>query len=81
MIEAFESAVRDHPEILDCFYVAGSNDYLIRFTYNDAADLERFHAEVLDAPARRAALELDAGAARLLKKRPPCVSDLALTLT
>jgi DNA-binding Lrp family transcriptional regulator len=46
-IEAFESAVRDHPEILDCFYVAGSNDYLIRFTYNDAADLERFHAEVL----------------------------------
>ena len=46
-IEAFESAVRDCPEILDCFYVAGSNDYLIRFTYNDAADLERFHAEVL----------------------------------
>lgn len=46
-IEAFEGAVRDHPEILDCFYVAGSNDYLIRFTYRDAADLERFHAEVL----------------------------------
>lgn len=46
-IEAFEGAVRDHPEILDCFYVAGTNDYLIRFTYRDAADLERFHAEVL----------------------------------
>jgi Lrp/AsnC family transcriptional regulator, leucine-responsive regulatory protein len=46
-IEAFESAVRDAPEILDCFYVAGSNDYLIRFAYRDAADLERFHAEVL----------------------------------
>jgi Lrp/AsnC family transcriptional regulator, leucine-responsive regulatory protein len=27
--------------------VAGSNDYLIRFTYHDAADLERFHEEVL----------------------------------
>jgi len=46
-IEAFESAVRDCAEILDCFYVAGSNDYLIRFTYSDAADLERIHAEVL----------------------------------
>jgi Lrp/AsnC family transcriptional regulator, leucine-responsive regulatory protein len=46
-IQAFESAVRDAPEILDCFYVAGSNDYLIRFAYRDAADLERFHAEVL----------------------------------
>ncbi len=46
-IEAFELAVRDVPAILDCFYVAGSNDYLIRFTYNDAADLERFHSDVL----------------------------------
>lgn len=44
---AFEQAVRDQPEVLDCFYVAGSNDYLIRFTYRDAEDLERFHAEVL----------------------------------
>ena len=46
-IEAFEQAVRDVPSILDCYYVAGTNDYLIRFTYNDAADLERFHTEVL----------------------------------
>ncbi|HKX41281.1 MAG TPA: Lrp/AsnC family transcriptional regulator [Burkholderiaceae bacterium] len=46
-LEAFEQAVRDQPEILDCFYVAGSNDYLIRFTYHDAEDLERFHADVL----------------------------------
>lgn len=46
-IEAFEQAVRDQPEVLDCFYVAGSNDFLLRFTYRDAEDLERFHAEVL----------------------------------
>ena len=44
---AFEQAVRDQPEVLDCFYVAGSNDYLIRFAYRDAEDLERFHADVL----------------------------------
>jgi DNA-binding Lrp family transcriptional regulator len=46
-IEAFESAVRRRSEILDCFYVAGTSDYLIRFTYRDAADLERFHSDVL----------------------------------
>ena len=46
-LEAFERAVRDQPEVLDCFYVAGSNDYLIRFAYRDAQDLERFHTEVL----------------------------------
>jgi len=27
--------------------VAGTSDYLIRFTYRDAADLERFHSDVL----------------------------------
>ena len=47
LLEAFEAAVRAEPEVLDCYYVAGSNDYLIRFAYRDAEDLERFHAEVL----------------------------------
>nr|WP_295082805.1 Lrp/AsnC family transcriptional regulator [uncultured Roseateles sp.] len=44
---AFEQAVRDIPEILDCFYVAGTNDYLMRFAYKDAEDLERLHSHVL----------------------------------
>ena len=47
LLEAFEQAVRDQPEVLDCYYIAGANDYLIRFTYRDAEDLERFHSEVL----------------------------------
>ena len=28
-------------------HVAGANDYLIRFSYRDAEDLERFHTQVL----------------------------------
>ena len=47
VLKAFEQAVRDEPEVLDCFYVAGSNDYLLRFSYRDAEDLERVHTEVL----------------------------------
>jgi Lrp/AsnC family leucine-responsive transcriptional regulator len=47
MVAAFEAAVRTEPRILDCFYVAGANDYLIRFAYKDAEDLERFHTEIL----------------------------------
>jgi Lrp/AsnC family transcriptional regulator, leucine-responsive regulatory protein len=46
-LEDFEQAVRAELRILDCYYVAGSNDYLIRFAYQDAEDLERFHTEVL----------------------------------
>ena len=44
LLEAFEQAIRDQPQILDCYYVAGANDYLIRFSYRDAED---FHTEVL----------------------------------
>jgi DNA-binding Lrp family transcriptional regulator len=47
VLKAFEQAVRDEPEVLDCFYVAGSIDYLLRFSYRDAEDLERFHTNVL----------------------------------
>jgi Lrp/AsnC family transcriptional regulator, leucine-responsive regulatory protein len=46
-LAAFEQAVQDSPDILDCFYVAGTNDYVIRFAYQDAEDLERFHTHVL----------------------------------
>ena len=46
-LAAFEQAVRDTPEILDCVYVAGANDFLVRFAYRDAEELERFHADVL----------------------------------
>ena len=46
-LEHFEQAVRAQPRILDCYYIAGANGYLIRFTYRDAEDLERFHTEVL----------------------------------
>lgn len=46
-LDRFEQAVRAEPRILDCYYVAGSNDYLIRFTYRDAEDLEQFHTQVL----------------------------------
>ena len=40
LLEAFEQAVRNTPELLDCVYVAGANDYLVRFAYRDAEDLE-----------------------------------------
>ena len=47
LLRKFEQAVCDAEEILDCYYVAGSNDYLLRFAYRDAEDLERFHSDVL----------------------------------
>jgi Lrp/AsnC family transcriptional regulator, leucine-responsive regulatory protein len=46
-LAAFEQAVRDAPDILECVYVAGANDYLLRFAYRDADHLAHLHADVL----------------------------------
>jgi Lrp/AsnC family leucine-responsive transcriptional regulator len=48
-MDTFEQAIRDVPAIHDCFYVAGTNDYLLRFTHRDAEDLEHFHSHVLSS--------------------------------
>lgn len=45
---AFEQAVHAIPEVLECVYVAGSNDCLLKFAYSDVADLERFHLQMLE---------------------------------
>jgi DNA-binding Lrp family transcriptional regulator len=47
ILEAFEAAVRDVPEIIECHLTTGHDDYIIRVVASDVADLERFHTNVL----------------------------------
>jgi len=42
-LDAFEAAVRDIPEILECHLMAGQADYLLRVICRDAEDFERLH--------------------------------------
>ena len=46
-LDTFEAAVRNVPEITECYLLAGQNDYLLRIVYRETADLERMHTEVL----------------------------------
>lgn len=46
-LDAFEAAVDRHPEILECYLLAGTADYLIRVVFADTADFERIHRNVL----------------------------------
>lgn len=46
-LDRFEAAVADHPEILDCYLLAGAADYLVRIAYRDAASFERIHTDIL----------------------------------
>ena len=46
-LDRFEAAVGRHPEIMECYLLAGTADYMIRVAYADSADFERIHTEIL----------------------------------
>lgn len=46
-LDRFEAASQRHPEIAECYLIAGTADYLLRVAYRDAADFERIHTKVL----------------------------------
>ena len=43
----FEAAVRNHPEIRDCYLMAGAADYIVRAVAPDIAAYEVIHKDVL----------------------------------
>ena len=46
-LEAFEKAMLDRPEVMECYLMTGDADYLIRVAVPDIAALERFIIEEL----------------------------------
>ena len=46
-LAAFEKAIRDIPEIMECHLMTGEFDYLLRVVISDMADFERLHNEAL----------------------------------
>ena len=42
-LAAFEQAVRDIPEVMECYLMSGEFDYLLRVVVSDMADFERIH--------------------------------------
>ena len=46
-LAAFEDAVREIPEVMECYLMSGEFDYLVRVVVADMADFERIHKETL----------------------------------
>lgn len=46
-LAAFEAAVKNIPEIMECYLMTGEFDYLLRVVVTDMADFERLHNEGL----------------------------------
>ncbi len=46
-LDRFEAAAARFPEVLECYLLAGSADYMIRVAYRDSVDFERIHTDIL----------------------------------
>jgi Lrp/AsnC family leucine-responsive transcriptional regulator len=46
-LAAFERAVREVPEVMECYLMSGDYDYLLRVVVADTADFERVHSRQL----------------------------------
>jgi Lrp/AsnC family leucine-responsive transcriptional regulator len=46
-LRRFEDAVKDCPEVLECYLMTGPRDYLLRVVASDLQDYERFVKETL----------------------------------
>ena len=46
-LERFESAIRKCPEVVECYLMTGTRDYLLRVVAKDLADYERFLKDTL----------------------------------
>jgi DNA-binding Lrp family transcriptional regulator len=46
-LQAFEKAVREVPEVMECYLMTGEFDYLLRVVVADTADFERVHSQHL----------------------------------
>ncbi len=50
-LEAFETAVRKIPEVMECYLMTGDYDYLVRLVVADLADFERIHQSLTRLPS------------------------------
>jgi Lrp/AsnC family transcriptional regulator, leucine-responsive regulatory protein len=46
-LAAFERAVREIPEVMECYLMSGIADYIVRVIVEDARDYERVHSQHL----------------------------------
>jgi Lrp/AsnC family leucine-responsive transcriptional regulator len=49
-LQAFESAIADHPEVMRCHLMTGEADYLVQLACAGVADYERVHRVLANLP-------------------------------
>ncbi len=67
-LAAFEEAVRNIPEVMECYLMTGEFDYLLRVVVADMADFERIHKEDLTRLPGVARVNSSVAIRRVLKR-------------
>ena len=67
-LAAFEEAVRNIPEVMECYLMTGEFDYLLRVVVKDMADFERIHKEALTRLPGVARVNSSVAIRKVLKK-------------
>ncbi len=49
-LKAFEAAVVDVPEVMECYLMSGDQDYMLRVVVKDPVDYEHIHMELTRLP-------------------------------
>ncbi|MEJ2654334.1 MAG: Lrp/AsnC ligand binding domain-containing protein [Acidihalobacter sp.] len=47
VFRGFEAAVREIPEVMECYLMAGEADYMLKVVYTNAKDFERIYLGTL----------------------------------
>lgn len=69
-LEAFESAVRDCPEVAECHLMSGGSDYLLRVVVEDAQEYERVHKQHLSRLPHVARIRSSFSLRRVCRRNP-----------
>lgn len=69
-LRRFEAAVREHPEIEECFLMTGDADYILRVSGASAAAYEAIHTDILSRLPGVARIHSSFAMRNVLQQRP-----------
>ncbi|MAO91821.1 MAG: AsnC family transcriptional regulator [Rhodospirillaceae bacterium] len=70
-LNAFECAVVEIPEVVECHLMAGESDYLVRLVVRDMRDFERIHKAHLSRLPHVTRIQSNMALRRIVRKSPP----------
>ena len=69
-LRRFEAAVREHPEIEECYLMTGDVDYILRVSGASTADYEAIHTDILSRLPGVARIHSSLAMRNVLQQRP-----------